>query len=333
MPQAAFRSIQQHSRSAIGFAIFAVVLGAGIAGCKKQAAQQESSPQASQQGQPQEQRYHLVGKIVQVQSDTNTLVVDGQDIPGFMGAMTMPYPVHAHADLAGLNPGDEITADVVVVNNGAYLEKIVVTKKAPAASTTQPSTDLHQPQVGDKVPDFVLVNQDGKQIRLSSFKGHPLLVTFIYTRCPFPDFCPLVSQNFAKIYAETKANPALGAKLRLLTISFDTAFDTPKVLRDYAATFKKQTGGAPFARWEFAVIPPKELKTVTDYFDFFYSGDPGQFVHSMSTTVITPQGKIYKFYGDNDWQPADLIADLTRAQQEGNAAASPKLASAPTPKS
>jgi protein SCO1 len=331
MPQEEYGSIRQHNRNFIGFAIFLAALGIGLAGCKQQPAQEQSSPQASQQPSD-EKRYHLVGKIVQVQSDTNTLVIDGQDIPGFMAAMTMPYPVHAHADLAGLNAGDEITADVVVTTNGAYLEKIVVTKKAPATSNTQLSPDLHQPQVGDKVPDFTLVNQDGKQIRLSSFKGHPLLITFIYTRCPFPDFCPLVSQNFAKIYADTKSSPALGSKLRLLTISFDTAFDTPKVLRDYAATFKKQTGGAPFARWEFAVIPPKELKTVTDYFDFFYSGDPGQFVHSMSTTVITPQGTIYKWYGDNDWQPADLITDLANAQREGNAAAPPARTSASIPK-
>ena len=182
--------IRQPSRTAIGFAI----LSGGVWESDSPVAtnrprSSNRQPQASQQHR-KSKRYHLVGKIVQVQSDTNTLVIDGQDIPGFMAAMTMPYPVHAHADLAGLDAGDEITADVVVTSNGAYLENIVVTKKAPATSSAQPSTDLHQPQPGDKVPDFALVNQDGKQIRLSSFKGHPLLVTFIYTRCPFPGLLP-----------------------------------------------------------------------------------------------------------------------------------------------
>jgi protein SCO1/2 len=319
MSQATRNRIRPHRPAATLFVIFLTVLAAGLAGCNKQAAQQQGQ-QAQQQPQSQEKRYHLVGKIAQVQSDQNTLIVDGQDVPGFMAAMTMPYLVHAHADLAGLNAGDEITADIVVGDSGAYLENIVVTKKAGGGAGGKPSSELHQPQPGDKVPDFALVNQDGKQIHLSSFKGHPLLVTFIYTRCPFPDYCPLVSQNFAKIYADTKANPALGSKLRLLTISFDIAFDTPKILRDYAATFDKTTGGKPFARWEFAVIPPKELKTVTDYFGFYYSEQtPGQIVHSMSTSVITPQGAIYKWYDDNDWQPADLIADATRALQDGNA--------------
>lgn len=329
MPLVGYGNIRGRCLSWIALVIFLTSLGVVLTGCNKQSAQQQSQPS-------DEKRYHLVGKIVQVQSDTNTLVIDGQDIPGFMAAMTMPYPVHTHGDLAGLNAGDEITADVVVTGNGAYLDRIVVTKKAPVTSggsSGQPSTGLHQPQPGDKIPDFVLVNQDGKRIHLSSFRGHPLAITFIYTRCPFPDFCPLVSQNFAKIYADTKSNPALGAKLRLLTISFDTAFDTPKVLRDYAATFEKETGGPPFARWEFAVIPPKELKTVTDYFDMFFSGQPGQFVHSMSTTVITPQGTVYKWYGDNDWQPADLIADLAQAAlQQGNPAAPVAPTAAAVPK-
>jgi protein SCO1/2 len=330
MSQVSHHPVPRPRRIALSFLIFLAALATGIAGCNKQAAQQQPQAQTESQGK----RYHLVGKIVQVQSDQNTLVIDGQDIPGFMAAMTMPYPVHAHADLAGLGAGDEITADVVVGDGGAYLENIVVTKKATGGGGAgKPSSDLHRPQPGDKVPDFALVNQDGKQIHLSSFKGHPLLVTFIYTRCPFQDYCPLVSQNFAKIYATTKMDPALGSSLRLLTISFDTAFDTPKILRQYAATFDKTTGGNPFARWEFAVIPRKDLKTVTDYFGFYYSEEqPGQVVHSMSTSVITPQGTIYKFYDDNDWQPAELIADATKAMKESNAANAPAPASAQVPK-
>jgi protein SCO1/2 len=314
--------------AAIASVMFLAALAAGIAGCNKQAVQQVQA-----QEQSQGKRYHLVGKIVQVQSDQDTLVIDGQDIPGFMGAMTMPYRVRAHADLAGLGAGDEITADVVVGDSGTFLENIVVTKKAAGGTTKPSSEEQHQPQPGDKVPDFALVNQDGKQIRLSSFKGHPLLVTFIYTRCPFPDYCPLVSQNFAKIYAATKADPALGPSLRLLTISFDTAFDSPKILRQYASTFDKTTGGTSFARWEFAVIPPKDVKVVTDYFGLYYSEQqPGQIVHSMSTSVITPQGTIYKWYDDSDWQPADLIADANKTIQASSAGTAPAPAIAQVPK-
>ena len=152
--------IRRTSRLSFACIALLAILSIVAGGCNKQADQTS-----------QEKRYHLVGKIVEVQSASNTLVVDSQEIPGFMAAMTMPYPVHYHADLAGLAEGDEITADIVVATDGAYLEKIVVTKKAAPNGGGQPSSDLRQPQPGDKVPDFVLVNQDGKQIHLSSIQG------------------------------------------------------------------------------------------------------------------------------------------------------------------
>ena len=287
---------------------FAVCVGAMsvIAGCKKQSVDK-----------PEEKRYHLIGKIVQIDQDQSMLVVDSKEIPGFMAAMTMPYPVRYKASLAGLGVGDEITADVVVASDGAYLDNIVVTKKGTGAPATTPpaSQTIHQPQPGEAVPDFALVNQDGKPIHLSSYKGNVLLVTFIYTRCPFPDYCPLVSQNFAKVYAETKGTD-LRERLRLLTISFDTDYDTPKVLRDYAATFDHLAGGNPIDRWQFAVAPPKDMKKITDFFGLYYTQNGGQITHSMSTSVISPQGKIYKWHDDNDWKPADIITEAQMALQQ-----------------
>jgi protein SCO1 len=291
----------------VALAIFLVTLAAGPIGCAK-----KSQPQAQEQAR----RYHLVGKIVEVQKDQNTLVIDGQAIPGFMDAMTMPYVVRQVRYMEGLNPGDEITADVVVDSQGAYLENVVVTKKAsgntPAARTTQ----LHEPQPGDKVPDFALVNQNGKSIHLNSFRGHVLLVTFIYTRCPFPNYCPLVSHEFAEIYAATRKNPQLDSKVRLLTVSFDAAHDTPAVLLAYGKSFQHAAGAVPFDRWEFAVAPAKELPKVADFFGLTYSINGGQIVHSMSTTVVSPDGTVYKWYDDNSWQPSDLIEDATQALQQ-----------------
>ena len=173
-----------------------------------------------------------------------------------MAAMAMPYPVHDSKALAALSPGDQITADIVVTDNDTYLENIVVTKKGTGpANTTGPT---HLPQPGEKVPDFALVNQDGKRIHLRSYQGDVLLVTFIYTRCPFPTFCPLVSRNFAQIYAQLRKDPAIGSKkIRLLSVSFDPKHDTPAVLKRYAETFNSTTGGNPFDRWEFAAVPAK----------------------------------------------------------------------------
>ncbi len=274
------------------------ILAVALAGCGK--------------SQPQEQarRYHLVGKIVEVQQDQSTLIIDSQAIPGFMDAMTMPYPVRRSSDMAGLGAGDEITADVVVDNEGAYLEHIVVTKKGTGAA---PKTGFQEPQPGEKVPDFTLIDQDGKRIHLQSFRGDVLLVTFIYTRCPFPDYCPLVSRNFARIYAATRKDPALGRKVRLLTVSFDPQHDTPAVLRRYGESFRNTAGAIPFDRWKFAVAPENELPDVAKFFGLTYNEENGKIIHSMSTTVISPDGTVYKWYEDNTWQPEELVADATQA--------------------
>jgi protein SCO1 len=263
---------------------------------------------------PQAHRYQLVGKIISIDKDQASLMVDGKEIVGFMSAMTMPYPVHDAKALAALNPGDEITADVVVTADGAYLENIVVTKKSDGKGSTGTS---NPPKPGDKVPDFAMINQDGKRIHLRAYQGDVLLVTFIYTRCPFPDFCPLVSKNFSQIYASLRKDPSLGPKIRLLSVSFDPEHDTPAVLRQYAGTFRQTTGGNPFDRWQFAAVPPKELVNVTNFFGLYYNTEGGQLVHSLSTTVISPDGTVYKWYQDNDWKPADLIDDATQALQQG----------------
>ncbi len=293
--------VRARRRLGVCSVVFLLAFASLLAGC---------APKSQSQGQSQ--RYHLVGKVVSVDQAQGILLVDHHAIPGFMDAMTMPYPVPDTAALASLAAGDEITADVVVTATGGHLENIVVTKKGAPGASPAPAA-MHEPQPGERVPDFTLLNQDGKQIRLSSFRGHVLLITFIYTRCPFPNYCPLVSKDFAEIYAATRTDPALRSKIRLLSVSFDPQHDTRAVLRNYAATFRQITGEKPFDRWEFATAPPAELKKMADFFGLYYDAENGVIVHSMSTSVISPQGTIYTWHGDNDWSPADLIADAAKA--------------------
>jgi len=300
------RQFRKQSRASMILGLCLAALALGISGCKK------SEPPPAQQ---QVKRYHLVGKVISIDQQHASIMVDGQEIVGFMSAMAMPYSVRDTRLLAPLAPGDEITADVVLDdNNGVYLENIVVTKKG---SGKGPTGATYPPNPGDKVPDFALTNQDGKRIHLSSYQGEVLLVTFIYTRCPFPDYCPLVSRNFSKIYASLRKDPSLGPKIRLLSVSFDPEHDTPAALRKYADTFRATTGGDPFDRWQFAVVPRKSLADVANFFGLYYSFDGGQITHSLSTTVISPDGTVYKWYSDNDWKPDDLIADASQALQPG----------------
>lgn len=265
------------------------------------------------------QRFHLRGKVVSVDVGNHSAAIDHDAIPGFMDAMTMSYPIPDKKVLSTLKPGDEITADVVVIDTVPHLENVVVVNQAGKPDPANSST-FHMPQPGDAVPDFALVDQNNKRISFRSYRGDALLVTFIYTRCPFPDFCPKVSNYFAQIYATLRNGSAHDSKIRLLSVSFDPVHDTPAVLRQYAASFRRITGtDRPFDRWEFASVPKTELPKVAKFFGLYYSGQDDQIVHSISTSLISPDGKIVAWFHDNDWQPQAILAQavqsLTNPQQ------------------
>jgi protein SCO1/2 len=267
--------------------------------------------------QTQVRRYHLKGTVVQVDKAQQHLVVNHEEIPGFMGAMTMPYPVVDAQTLEKLSPGDQITADVVVTPSEIHLENVIVVKKSDG-KTSPTGAQLRPSDEGTSVPDFMLVNQDGKRIRLAQYRGKSILLTFVYTRCPLPDYCPLMTHNFAEIEKTMEKSPEFYAKTHLLSISFDSQYDTPNVLRNYARAFVMDRGSQTFEHWEFATIPAAEKNDVTKFFDVFVTQEQGQITHSMSTAIISPDGRIYKGYNGNDWKPADVLADLTSCVARGS---------------
>jgi protein SCO1/2 len=275
------------------FCLAVLLLSLGVAACQHA-------------GETGIRRYHLRGTVVQVDRSLQHLVVNHEEIRGFMAAMTMPYPVADAQALDELSPGDQITADVVVTASEIHLENIVVVKKSDgkAAAARAPSKQ-NQP-----APDFALVNQDGKRIHLAQYRGKAVLLTFIYTRCPLPDYCPLVSHNFAEIEKQLVNSPDIYAKTHLLSISFDSQYDTPKVLRNYASGFVADRGPHTFEHWEFATIPAAENSEVTKFFDVFVTQEQGQITHSMDTAILSPDGRICKTYTGNEWKPADVLADL-----------------------
>jgi protein SCO1/2 len=259
-------------------------------------------------------RYPFTGRVLSIDASDQSAVIDGDNVPGFMDAMAMAYKIKPPSALSQLVPGDSISAEVVVQPGGNagmpdyWLENVKVTahsKTPPAAPATQ-----RIPASGDIVPDFSLTNQDGKRISLKQYRGRVLLITFIYTRCPFPDYCPRMSSNFDEIYKQLGVNPTL-ANIRLLSVSFDPEHDTPKVLRDYAYSVAHTHDAALFQRWQFAAPAQADLAKMADFFGLAYKPQNGLITHSLSTTVIGPGGKIASWYHGNDWQVSDLIKDAS----------------------
>jgi protein SCO1/2 len=205
-----------------------------------------------------------------------------------------------------------ITADVLVSrdpNADVLLDHIVVV--AQGKPDYKPTVFYHVPAPGDQVPDFKLRNQDGRPIRLGQFKGKALLVTFIYTRCPRPDFCPRVTRNFAEVNRNLAASPGIYAKAHLLCVSFDPEHDTPDRLRAYGVQYIGSDAAGAFDHWDFAVPEEPVLKQMAQYFDVGMSdaGD-GSITHTLSTTLIGPDGKVVRFYPGNEWTAEQVAADV-----------------------
>lgn len=259
---------------------------------------------------PATREFQLHGQVVQVDSSKKMVVVRHGDIPGFMPGMTMPYKVQQTTDAEGLRPGDTIDAKISVLRDGSdfWLSGIHIderTGNAPQAAAVQ----MLKP--GEHVPDLELINQDGKPFHLSDFKGKAVLLTFIYTRCPLPEFCPRLSSQFSKIQDDLKKTPDDYARTHLLTVSFDTQYDTPAVMRKYGMAYLRDDASG-FAHWDFATAKPDKLKELANAFGLVYFEEENQISHTMNIVLIAPDGTVSKYWSA-DWKTSDLEDALRQA--------------------
>jgi protein SCO1/2 len=252
---------------------------------------------------------------VSTNSTSGEVILDHEAIPGFMDAMIMPYKLRDASIVSELHPGDMITADLLVSQDAdadVVLDHIVVV--AQGTPDYKPAVVYHVPMPGDQVPDFALRNQDGHEIHIKQFRGKELLITFIYTRCPLPNFCPRVTHNFAAIEKQLSTDPALYAGTHLLSVSFDPEHDTPARLRAYGVQYIGSDAKTAFVHWDFGV-PQKPILTEMDrYFDLGMTAGPDDSIsHTLSTTLVGRDGKVVRFYPGNDWTPEQVVADVKQA--------------------
>lgn len=272
-----------------------LVLVAAVAGCRR-------APE------PEGRRYELQGQILAVRPERQEVVIKHGDVKGLMPGMTMPFTVKDPALLNGKAPGDLVTATLVVGEVQAYLSTLTKTGHATPEAAPPPPPDIRQP--GEALADAQLIDQDGAPRPFSSFRGHRVALTFIYTRCPLPDFCPLMDKHFAEIQKTIAATPSL-ADVRLVTVTLDPAFDTPRVL---AAHARRQ--GADLKRWSFLTGDPEEVNQFGSQLGMYVEHNPtgsSDITHNLRTAVIDPNGRLVTIHTGNSWTPAELVADLTAA--------------------
>jgi protein SCO1/2 len=228
-------------------------------------------------------RYSGRGLVLAV--DAKTITISHDRIPGFMEAMVMRFDVRIPKLLQGIQPGQQVYFRLVVDKKESYIDHLVLLSAEPVdPGKWQTPVVSKLVKVGERVPDFTLKDHNERSISLSQFQGKIVAVTFIYTRCPLPDYCPRMTDNFA----ELKKRFADEEGLVLLTITIDPQYDTPQILNEYARLF----GGGESRNWHYLTGSKQDIIRVAGYFGLEYWPDNGTILHNLQTAVIDRSGKM-----------------------------------------
>jgi len=290
--------------------LFVLVVIFTFSACQKTETPQNTSAEAK--------RYTLKGKVISVDREKKTAIIEHGEIKGLMAGMTMPFAIKADWIWDDLKPGAEISSADLIVDETAtpssWLENIALVL-APNPDQAAPPVDERFAQIGKEIPEFTLTNQDGKRISTKDFKGKTWALTFIYARCPLPDYCIKMSTNFSDAALQIMGSD-FKDKMRLLSVSFDPENDTPAKLRTYGQGYLGKNAKPDFSVWQLAVGDDKQVRAIADFFGLRYETDQNdktQINHSLRTAVISPEGKVTKIFAGNEWTANDLLREMKSA--------------------
>ncbi len=269
-----------------------VVAAAGCAGAERRA-----------------QEYELTGQVLAVDARRQEVTIRHEDIPQFMPGMTMAFKVREPELLAGRVPGDLVSATLVVAGEDVHLRRLERTGFAPVPEGVVVPPRLLSP--GDTVADATLIDHTGAARSLSAWRGQALAVTFTYTRCPLPNYCPLLDRQFQRVQQEIRDDPALYGAARLLSVSVDPEHDTPAVLAEHAAALQADPD-----LWLFLTGELDTIRTFASQFgvSILAGGKDDEIVHNLRTAIIGPDGRLTAMFGGGEWRPAEITAALRSAR-------------------
>lgn len=259
------------------------------------------------------QTYQVTGVIREIKPDRMTAVIAHEAIPGYMEAMIMPLPVKDPQELATLKAGDRVTFRMIVTGTEGWIDRVTkvdsaVKPVAPVEPTFHIARNVEPLNLGDTVPEYHFTNELGKAVSLSQFRDQAVALTFFFTRCPFPNFCPRLSSNFEEAQQKLKAMPQGPTNWHLLSISFDTQRDTPNVLHYYARKYQYNP-----QRWSFVTGDLVEIEALADQVGEMFWREGDSMSHNQRTVVLDTRGRLQRIFIGNEWKVDDLVAEMIKA--------------------
>lgn len=255
--------------------------------------------------------YPIKGQIVGIKRDAKQLTVKHEDIPGLMPGMIMSFDVVDPGEIDRRAVGELITATLVVQEYETRLRDITVTGKAPVEAAITRNSTTPVLEAGEPVPDAVFTDQDGRPRRISEFRGSGLVLTFIYTRCPLPDFCPRLERNLRDAQDRIATDARLRGNVRLVAVTFDPGHDTPAVLKKRATDI-----GVDPVVWTYLTGDADAIEEFAARFGVTIIRNPGDeqdIRHNLRTALVAPDGTLVDVISGSDWKAEDALASLERA--------------------
>jgi protein SCO1/2 len=298
------------------FSVLLLLFAAAITGCERSAPAPKSVDAKTTNAISK--NFEVKGVVIEVKPKEKSIEIKHEAIPGYMPAMTMPFDVKDVKELSGLKAGDRVSFRMVVTDIEGWIDHI--RKLAPDTNSVSAPADsspirvlpnVEPLSIGDNLPQHHFTNQLGQPVSLDQFRGKALAITFLFTRCPFPNFCPRMANQFAEAQQKLEAMTNGPANWQLLTVSFDPEFDTPAVLKAYAERYKYDP-----KHWTFATGALNEVTALTEQAGLtFYQDGGGSISHNLRTLVFGADGKLRKNFVGNNWTSDDLVQELVKGSK------------------
>jgi protein SCO1 len=289
-----------------------IVLGVAlIAGCDKPPGNVSSTVEATDTAE--RRTYEVKGVIIELRPEEKEVEIQHEEIPGYMRAMTMPFEVRDLNELAGLEPGDSVSFRMIVTGTEGWIEQI--RKRGPGKAVIPTGgrvrlvRDVDPLEIGDPLPEYRFTNQFGRLISTSQFQGQALAITFIFTRCPYPTFCPRMMNQFTDAQQVLKSMPNAPTNWHLLTLSFDPEFDKPAILKAYGERHKYDSN-----HWTIATGELIDVTAIAEQFGLqFWHEEAAGISHNLRTAVIDSSGRVQRIFPGNKWVAEELVDEMIKA--------------------
>jgi protein SCO1/2 len=258
------------------------------------------------------QTFSAQGVVQEVKSDGQILVIKHNAISNYMDAMTMPFKVKEPKELAGLQIGDEVSFQLHVTETESWVDQITKTGTISPLPIKKPAN--YEPATtvsalpGHPLLFYKFTNELGQAVSLNDFRGQALAITFFYTRCPLPDYCPRLSKNFQEASQKLESMANAPTNWHFLSVSFDPEFDSPEMLKAYGKSYSYDPD-----HWSFLTGPPDKIGELARLSGVTYELDAGTINHNFRTLIIDANNHLQTVFQIGGDLSDAIVAEILKA--------------------